>query len=373
LPTFSLDRRFGVSASERRAPSAPDLRTPWRPSAADGLECALLSLFSVRKPKPEENIDMGVFISHVAEDTGIALQMAFLLEQAGYSAWCYELDSIPGVSHIQQTLQAIEESQAFVLLISPACVQSHEVTTELTRAQDLGKVVIPLLYQITHVELMQRRSEWGQRLGNASCLVVDVPDMVMGRLLRSLEFHQVAAGPAPEQRQKRLDAIEIEMARNGVVRNPVAEPARRVPAPVAPPPANGGNGRRFPNAARYLDEVSGFVKTMLEDERLEAQVVANGGMRLVQGRDRPAESWVRFMKKGLGLERAATVKLDSTGNDLTLEVGAGSWTDKAVGGAVGMFVFWPAAVTAGWGVYKQRDLFQRIERDVAAYISGRAA
>jgi hypothetical protein len=321
---------------------------------------------------------MGVFISHVAEDTGIALKLAFLLEQAGFSAWCYEMDSIPGVSHMQQTLQAIEEAQAFVMLISPDCVQSHEVTTELTRAQDLDKVVIPLLYRITHPELMQRRSEWGQRLGNASCLVIDDLEMVMGRLVRSLEHHAVSAGPAPGLRQKRLDAIQAELSRGNW--GPIRLETRQ---PMADTTSSGGwsgsggaaseppKGRRYANAARHIDEVSTFVKNLLEGDKLQAQVIADGADRIVQGRDRPQESWVKFMKKGLGLERAATVKLEVKGQDLAIEVGEGKWSDKAVGGALGMLVFWPAAFTAGWGVYKQRDLFGRIERDVAAFLSGR--
>lgn len=323
---------------------------------------------------------MGVFISHVAEDTAVALELAFLLEQAGFSSWCYELDSIPGVSHIQQTLQAIEESEAFVMLISPDCVQSHEVTTELTRAQDLDKVVIPLLFRINHIELMQRRSEWGQRLGNASCLVIDDLSLVMDRLIRSLKHHKVTAGPAPALRQTRLDAIQVELGRLGRRREPVKKPPPVPETPTgngSPPPSvaaepDDDKALCFRDAARHIDDVCEFIKGLLEREKLEAQVIVEGGGRIVQGRDPPQDGWIKLVKKGLGLERAATVKLGARGYDLTMEVGDGKWTDKAVGGAVGMFVFWPAAVTAGWGVYKQRDLFQRIERDVSTFLSGRA-
>ncbi len=35
-----------------------------------------------------------IFISHVEEDADIALEIALGLEEAGYTIWCYEIDSI---------------------------------------------------------------------------------------------------------------------------------------------------------------------------------------------------------------------------------------------------------------------------------------
>ncbi len=38
-----------------------------------------------------------VFISHVAEDSAIALEIALGLEEVGFTTWCYELDNVPGL------------------------------------------------------------------------------------------------------------------------------------------------------------------------------------------------------------------------------------------------------------------------------------
>ena len=53
-----------------------------------------------------------VFISHVEEDTEIALQIALGLEEAGYTTWCYEIDNIPGPSYLIQTGQTVEQAKA---------------------------------------------------------------------------------------------------------------------------------------------------------------------------------------------------------------------------------------------------------------------
>ena len=44
-----------------------------------------------------------VFIAHVEEDADVALEIALSLEEAGYTTWCYEVDSIPGPSYLIQT------------------------------------------------------------------------------------------------------------------------------------------------------------------------------------------------------------------------------------------------------------------------------
>jgi len=49
-----------------------------------------------------------VFISHVEEDADIALEIALGLEEAGYTTWCYEADSIPGPSYLIRTGQPVE-------------------------------------------------------------------------------------------------------------------------------------------------------------------------------------------------------------------------------------------------------------------------
>jgi hypothetical protein len=117
--------------------------------------------------------------------------------------------------------------------------------------------------------------------------------------------------------------------------------------------------------------VSGFLQQLLEAEGLQTQVLSDGGGRVIQGRERPEQSWKKILKTTLGLESAVSVTLVLKDADLEVAIGAGKWMDKAIGGTIGALVFWPAAVTAGYGVYKQRQLFTRIERDIETFLAAR--
>lgn len=326
-----------------------------------------------------------VFVSHASEDSAVALQIAFGLEEQGYTTWCYELDSIPGPSHMAQTMEAIEKCDAVVMLISPNCVHSHEMTTELTRAQDQGKSIIPLLHDITHEELMRQRAEWGERLGTATSLDVgrDASTSIR-RLVRGLEFFNVKPAEAHAAKEDRLRLIEEELTQHGgrIYRGPPkteAEPgggaggaAAAEPGQPADQAMHGSKVRVFPGDARRLAEVSEFVDRLLAGEGLQTQVLSEGDDgRVVQGRERPQQSWKKVLKTTLGLVSAVSVTLVPEGSDLKVTIGASKWMDKAIGGAIGALVFWPAAVTAGYGVYKQWQLFTRIERDIATFLAAK--
>ena len=48
-----------------------------------------------------------LFISHAEADSKLAEDVAGALEGRGYSTWYYERDSVPGLSYLLQTGQAI--------------------------------------------------------------------------------------------------------------------------------------------------------------------------------------------------------------------------------------------------------------------------
>jgi hypothetical protein len=337
-------------------------------------------------PETDKRDPNKVFISHVQEDHEIALQLAFGLEEAGYSTWCYEVDSIPGPSHMDQTLEAIEESDAVLMLISADSVKSHEVTTELTRAQDHHRPIIPLLLNITHGELMSRRSEWGQRLGSATCLTVgnDVA-LIIPRLIRGLEYFKVLSGRAHDARTKRLQVIEEELRHRGSQAprprtseaglQPSADPAA-LPVQAGEEPAEqvaqtGAKAIEFPGKARYQQAICELVKRVLEADKLQTQLLVDAQSRIVQGQQPLTQKWKKALRTTFGLESAVSVTVTAKGRDLAVTIGAGKWVDKALGGAIGVFVFWPAAFTAGWGFYKQKQLFTRIERDIRTFLSAK--
>lgn len=105
-----------------------------------------------------------IFISHVEEDSSIAVEIAQGLEQAGYTTWYHERDSVPGPPYLSQVGTAIEEAQVIVLIVSINALSSNQVNNEVIRGYESGKFFIPLLHDISHVEFQQRQPVWRQAL-----------------------------------------------------------------------------------------------------------------------------------------------------------------------------------------------------------------
>ncbi|HAQ28237.1 MAG TPA: hypothetical protein DCQ76_00405 [Ruminococcaceae bacterium] len=75
----------------------------------------------------------------------------------------------------------------------------------------------------------------------------------------------------------------------------------------------------------------------------------------------PKDGW----KTLTGMRLAVTVQLAVIGEQMNVTVGEGQWSDKIGAGAIGLFVAWPLAITAGVGAFKQKklpsEIFQVIE------------
>ncbi len=75
----------------------------------------------------------------------------------------------------------------------------------------------------------------------------------------------------------------------------------------------------------------------------------------------PKDGW----KTLTGMRLAVTVQMTVMENRLSVVVGEGQWSDKIGAGAIGLFVAWPLAITAGMGAFQQKklpsEIFQVIE------------
>lgn len=78
----------------------------------------------------------------------------------------------------------------------------------------------------------------------------------------------------------------------------------------------------------------------------------------------PKDGW----KTLTGMRLAITVQMAVMGDKLNVSIGEGQWSDKIGAGAIGLFVAWPLAITAGMGAFKQKKLpgevFQVIETTI---------
>ena len=174
-----------------------------------------------------------VFISHVEVDSDIALKIALGLEEAGFTTWCYELNSVPGPSYLVQTGRAVEQCNAFVLLISPHSLGSRQVTVEIVRAHECNKNFIPILRGITHIEFQNRQPEWREAVGSATSIHI-LQDRVANILARIIDGLK-ALGIQPLSKPKTARIAMIKMAL-GIHKEEPARPTPKVEAKKTPVP-----------------------------------------------------------------------------------------------------------------------------------------
>src|ERR1041385_7394649 len=91
---------------------------------------------------------MKVFISHSATDASLAKHVADALIESGFEVWDDTSQVLPGDNWGEKLAQALEESTAMIVLLTPNSVKSPNVTFELGFAlgnRDYKGRVIPVL------------------------------------------------------------------------------------------------------------------------------------------------------------------------------------------------------------------------------------
>ena len=127
-----------------------------------------------------------------------------------------------------------------------------------------------------------------------------------------------------------------------------------------------GEVRFHYGAACHAHETVRIVERFLDSQDLQTQIIDHGTEIVVQGKRKP-----NLIRRAMGLDRAVTVIISVEGQDMKTVVGGAKWIDKAAGAAISCFVFVPALLVTGWGVYKQRQLFSRVESEIDAFLASR--
>jgi TIR domain-containing protein len=105
---------------------------------------------------------MKVFLSHAHADTDLARRVGDALEDAGLEVWDAERDVLPGDNLALEAGQALQDSDAMVVLLTPAGVRSRSVRADLEYA--LGEKIfkdrlVPLIVG-TPQELPDEELPW---------------------------------------------------------------------------------------------------------------------------------------------------------------------------------------------------------------------
>ena len=129
--------------------------------------------------------------------------------------------------------------------------------------------------------------------------------------------------------------------------------------------ANESRVFRLP-AGMSTQVVANAVSSFLSSAKgMEVQSAETTEGYVVQGRQ-SKDGW----KTVSGMRLATTVQMIRMDDNLNVTVGQGEWSDKIGAGALGWFIAWPLAVTAGVGAYKQKklpeEIFQVIEQCIVS-------
>jgi TIR domain-containing protein len=91
---------------------------------------------------------MQVFISHSNETRDLAKKVREALKRAGLDVWNYEQEILPGDNWAAKMGQALESSEAMVVLLTPEALNSPTVRSDIEFAlgkKTFSKRLIPVL------------------------------------------------------------------------------------------------------------------------------------------------------------------------------------------------------------------------------------
>ena len=105
---------------------------------------------------------MKVFISHAAKDIALARKVATVLTKAGLEVWD-DQKIMPGENWAERVAEALRESEAMVVLLTPDALQSNWVRHDIEYAlseKRYRKRLIPVLVSSVSEESAQEQIPW---------------------------------------------------------------------------------------------------------------------------------------------------------------------------------------------------------------------
>ena len=88
-----------------------------------------------------------VFVCYARDDEGFVLDLAGKLKERGIPIWIDQTDIPPGANWDKAIDKALHDCASFLIVLSPAAIQSSEATGELRTALDEHKPIVPVLLE----------------------------------------------------------------------------------------------------------------------------------------------------------------------------------------------------------------------------------
>ncbi|RJP35145.1 MAG: TIR domain-containing protein [Actinobacteria bacterium] len=286
-----------------------------------------------------------IFISHVIADEPLIREIARGLEEAGYNAWFFERDVLPGTSYLIQITQAIESCDALVLLVTLAALSSDQVTKEVVGAFERRIPFVPVLVGVTPPELKESQPEWRHALGGTAMLCCEGEDLssTVPRVIEGLRALGIEPGETPTSTTVPVASAPGHISERALSSRPSLEGERKQ-VTVLCASASVPTSREIDPEEAY-DLIRPVVDIMAEEtHRYEGAVAqfSGDGLTAIFGaplaheddpqralyaalaiRKRLAEHEKRLEKRGIELTlrigiNTGLIKVDSIGDDLSM-------------------------------------------------------
>jgi formylglycine-generating enzyme required for sulfatase activity len=115
-----------------------------------------------------------VFISYSRKDLAFVQRLATDLQNAGLDVW-WDLSGTKGGDEWERKIgHAIEQSQYFIVVLTPDSVESRWVTREYLKADEMGLKIIPLIYKLCKTPLTLQDRQKIDVEGNYSVCLLKV-------------------------------------------------------------------------------------------------------------------------------------------------------------------------------------------------------
>jgi hypothetical protein len=106
---------------------------------------------------------MKVFISHTPTDEALARQVATVLQESGLDVWDERTEITPGENWAAKVAEALRESEAMVVLLTPEALRSSWVRRDIEYAlseKRYNQRLIPVLVPPSSEEIPQEEIPW---------------------------------------------------------------------------------------------------------------------------------------------------------------------------------------------------------------------
>ena len=179
-----------------------------------------------------------VFVSHSSDNRDLANELAVFLEARGIRVWIAPRDVRPGMDYSEQLQLAIEESAAFVVLVTDMANKSPYVRAETEMAFSTHKPIFPVrisdIQPAAGLALFLKIRHWTDAYGNSRSANLD-------RLARELQT--LAGAPAgPPGGDAAASAPAPAPPPGATPAGPPPAAAAMSAGPPAPPPPAGPAG-----------------------------------------------------------------------------------------------------------------------------------